>query len=236
MFMREAVRPSAHDTLGTGRGMLLWVTQHPTREPCRIVSSSTGHSRNPQKGLKIYQFLGVGDPVHDLKTSLGEITRKHIPQPKNSLGFPSNGKERLLPALLGAGLPCMLVYWIWQHKDEGGGGDKCNFILIFACLRWICCTSVLRSPQISSFKNFYIDHMLGLKGKKTPPPVFTIRLISSQPLRCPPLSVAGWEEQGQWGEPHQCEPLREGRVSHPLPSATVPSPLLPHLLPAKSIA
>lgn len=110
MFMREAVRPSAHDTLGTGRGMLLWVTQHPTREPRRIVSSSTGHSRNPHKGLKIYQFLGVGDPVHDLKTSLGEITRKHIPQPKNSLGFPSNGKERLLPALLGAGLPRMLVY------------------------------------------------------------------------------------------------------------------------------
>lgn len=61
-----------------------------------IVSSSTAHSGNPQKNLKIQQFLGAGGPVRDLYTSLGEITRKCIPRPKNSFGFPSNGKKSLV--------------------------------------------------------------------------------------------------------------------------------------------
>lgn len=60
----------------------------------------------PHKGLKIQHFLGVVDPVHDLQTTPEELQENTIPD----FALPSNSKERFLPALLGAGLPRLLVY------------------------------------------------------------------------------------------------------------------------------
>lgn len=88
--------------------------------------------------------------------------------------------------------------------------------------------------------------MLELKGEKkpqhplnSPHPQFS-PFGQSHPIPCVALlcpSLGGRsKERSRWGEPHQREPLRKGRVSLPLPSATVPSPQFPHLPPAKSIA
>lgn len=228
--MWEAVQPSAHDTLGTGRGTPLWVTQHPSREPCRIVSSSSGHSRNPHKGLKIYQFLGVGDPVHDLKTSLGEITRKHIPQPKNSLGFPSSEKERLLPALLGAGLPCMLVYWIWQHKDNvcvGGSINVISFSFLPVCIGFAVRQSYA-CPRFPVSKISVSTICWDLRGKNpTPSSHYSIDFIPTPPL---PSSVRRWV--GGAGPVERAPPMRalargEGLPPTPLchsPLSPAPTP------------